>query len=235
MRRPAASMRRPAALLAPLALAGCSGVSAGLDGDDMAGLAYLTLFLVLLAFSARGFLLRAPISDTVRNAVVWLGIVVLLVGGYSYREELQDVGHRVTLGLVPGSAVTRRNADGTARVSVGRDRSGHFVVTAEVEGAPVRFLVDTGATTVALTSEDARRIGIDPDRLSFTLPISTANGIGMAAPVRLESVALGDIERRDLEGTVAQPGMLSQSLLGMNFLGSLAAFEIRGDRLVLHD
>ena len=223
------------ALLPILALAGCSGAGPGLDGDDVAGIAYLGLFLLLLGFSARGYLARSAIGETARNAIVWAGIIVLLVGGYSFREELQDVGHRVTLGLVPGSAVTRRNADGTARVSVGRDRSGHFVVTADVEGAPVRFLVDTGATTIALTSEDARRVGIDPDRLSFTLPISTANGIGMAAPVRLESVALGDIERRDLEGTVAQPGMLSQSLLGMNFLGSLAAFEIRGDRLVLHD
>ena len=234
-RRPAPLAALPLAALplVALPLAGCS--SAGLGGDDVASLAYLSLFLLLIGFSARGLLFRSNISETTRNAVVWLGIIVLLVGGYSYREEIQDVGHRLTLGLVPGSAVTRRNDDGTTRVAVGRDRTGHFVVTADVEGVPVRFLVDTGATTIALSAEDARRVGIDPDRLSFTLPISTANGMGLAAPVRLESVSIGGIERRSLDATVAQPGMLSGSLLGMNFLGSLAAFEIRGDRLVRHD
>lgn len=170
-----------------------------------------------------------------RDAAGWIVIVMLLVAGYAFRDEVQHVAHRVTLGLVPGSAITRLADDGTARVAVGRDGSGHFVVTAEVEGVPVSFLVDTGATTIALTHDDARRVGLEPDGLNFSMPIATANGIGRAAPVRLDTVALGGIERRRLRGTVAQPGMLGQSLLGMNFLGSLASFEIRGDRLILRD
>ena len=170
-----------------------------------------------------------------RNAFAWIVILVLLLGGYAYRDELQHVGHRITLGLVPGSAVTRLSDEGAARVDVGRDNSGHFIVSADVEGVPVRFLVDTGATTIALSHRDAMRIGLREDELRYTLPISTANGLARAAPVRLDEVELGGIVRRDLRATVSEPGALSGSLLGMNFVGSLASFEIRGDRLILHD
>ena len=160
---------------------------------------------------------------------------MLLLGGYAYRDEIQHVGHRITLGLVPGSAVTRLTDEGTAQVSVGRDRSGHFVVTAELDGTPIRMLVDTGATTIALSHRDAARIGVPVERLRYTLPIATANGMARAAQVTLDSVVLGGIERRGLRATVSEPGALSGSLLGMNFVGTLASFEIRGERLILRD
>ena len=191
--------------------------------------------MTLIGAVGRALFLRTTMSTTLRNAAAWLSIIVVLVAGYSFRDEIQHVGHRVTLGLVPGSAVTRLGDDGTAEVSVGRDRSGHFTVEALVEGVPVRFLVDTGATSIALTYDDARRVGLAPETLSFSLPISTANGIGRAALTRVDTVTLGGIERRRLEATVAQRGALSQSLLGMNFVGTLASFEIRGERLILRD
>lgn len=203
-----------------------------MTGDDLAQLTFLGLLLAWLGWS---FVRSGNIGPATRNLLAWLLIAVGLVGAYAYRAELQDVGHRVTLGLIPGSSVTRLNDDGTARVDVGRDRSGHFIVDASVDGTPISFLVDTGATTIALSYRDAMRAGIDPDRLRFDLPIRTANGTANAARVQLESVTLGGIERRNLTATVSEPRALGQSLLGMNFLGSLASFEIRGDRLLLSD
>ena len=173
--------------------------------------------------------------NDLRNLGVWLAIVLVLVTGYGFRDELQHVGHRLTLGLIPGSAVTRLADDGTVEVAVGRDNSGHFLVTADVNGTPVRFLVDTGATTIALGHADAARIGIDVANLRYDIPISTANGMARAARVRLNSVELGGITRTGLEATVSEPGALFGSLLGMNFVGTLASFEIRGERLVLRD
>ena len=201
-----------------------------LDGDRMVRAGGLLALLVFVALGSRAFL--GNVGEAGRNAVAWLAIVGLLLAGYAYRDELQDVGHRVSLGLIPGSAVTRLADDGTARVQIGRDRGGHFAVTGEVDGVDVRFLVDTGATTIALSARDARRIGFTDDDLDYTQPIMTANGRAFAAPVTMESVSVGGIERRNVAASVAA---LAQSLLGMNFVGSLASFEIRGDRLILAD
>lgn len=223
-----------------LAIIGVAAVLALLLGGDGTGDArigrtvYLVALLGFIALSARALVFGSA-SETVRNAVAWVAIIGVLLGIYAYRDELQDVGHRVTLGLVPGSAVTRIADDGTTRVQIGRDRSGHFAVEGEVDGATVRFLVDTGATTIALSAGDARRIGFADDELRFTQPIMTANGRAFAAPVTLDTVSIGGIERRNVAASVAAEGALAQSLLGMNFVGTLASFEIRGDRLILSD
>lgn len=210
------------------------GTVAGMDDDRFGSLVYLVILLVIVTVFTRGVLF-AGASETLRNAMLWTGIVGVLLAGYAFRDEVQHVAHRVTLGLVPGSAITRLADDGTARVQVGRDRFGHFSVEGRVNDVPVRFLVDTGASTIALSARDAARIGFPPDELRYTQPINTANGRAFAAPVLLGTVSVGGIERQRVEASVSPPGALSQSLLGMNFVGTLAAFEIRGDRLILSD
>ena len=203
----------------------------GVDPGRVVALGALLVFLLL---GSRAFLFGRA-SEAARNALAWVAIIGVLLVGYAYRDELQDVGHRVSLGLIPGSAVTRIADDGTARVQIGRDRAGHFSVEGDVDGVPVRFLVDTGATVIALSARDAERIGFAEDELRYTQPIMTANGQAFAAPVTLDTVSVGGIERRRVQASVAAPGALSQSLLGMNFVGTLASFEIRGDRLILSD
>ena len=98
-----------------------------------------------------------------------------------------------------------------------RGRDGHFHLTAQVNGAPVRFLVDTGASDVVLTRDDAVRVGLDPARLDFTRRAMTANGPVMTAPVRLDRVAVGELEARTVPAVVGG-GELFQSLLGMSYL-----------------
>src|SRR6185437_12336528 len=80
--------------------------------------------------------------------------------------------------------------------------------------APVSTIMDTGASTIVLRPADARKAGIDPDTLIYRVPVLTANGRAMAARVRLDTVAIGPLDRKDVDALVAQPGALTQSLLG---------------------
>lgn len=119
------------------------------------------------------------------------------------------------------------------RLVVDGDRRGHFLVRPRIEGADLVMLVDTGASTIALTAEDAARAGIRPGPEDFTISVSTANGVAKAAPVRLREVRIGEIVIRDVEATVMTPGRLGTSLLGMSFLRRLRGFDIADGRLTL--
>lgn len=113
--------------------------------------------------------------------------------------------------------------------------SGHYNAEVEVNGEAVEVLVDTGATLLALTHEDAERAGIYLKDSDYTLRARTANGIARIAPVRLSEVTIGDIRVRDVEATVSEPGKLTTTLLGMSFLSRLERFEIRQGVLVLQN
>ena len=102
-----------------------------------------------------------------------------------------------------------------------------------VNGHVVHFLIDTGASDVSLTMDDARRLGFDPAKLSFTTQYQTANGITLGARVTIDEIKVGDITVRNVAGSVMQDNA-GASLLGMSFLNALGSYEFRGDRLVLH-
>jgi aspartyl protease family protein len=109
---------------------------------------------------------------------------------------------------------------------------GHFLVEAKVDGAPVRFMVDTGASLVVLSPEDAKRAGLHVRDHHFTQKLHTAGGIVRAAPVTLREVRIGHLTVRNVEATVnEQP--LDTSLLGMTFLSRLDGYRVEGDKLIL--
>ena len=120
-------------------------------------------------------------------------------------------------------------------VELSARRGGHFFVEAEINGRPVGVMVDTGATMVALTYEDARRAGLSPRDSDFTQRVSTANGIAKIAPVRLERVQIGNILVRDVEAAVLEEGKLGTTLLGMSFLGKLSSFSMKSGKLILEE
>ena len=109
---------------------------------------------------------------------------------------------------------------------------GHYWAQGQVDGTEVRFLVDTGASVVALTGEDARRLGYDPRFLTFNVPVHTASGEARAARVRLSSLSVGGARVEDVEAMVVPQG-LTASLLGMSYLGRLSRFEATPQALVL--
>jgi len=214
-----------------------AGTLFGVNNDDFGSMIYLSIWAVVVAaavFSGRGRGVGRW-REMARNAVLWLAIVLVLVAGYLYRYDLQDVGARLSGGLIPGSPISQTGADGRTRITLIRGNDRHYHARAEANGAAVEFLVDTGASSVVLSADDARRAGIDPERLTYATPVTTANGRTTAAQVRLDSLDIGAIRRANVAAMVARPGSLDTSLLGMNFLSTLTSFEFRGDRLILTD
>ena len=110
---------------------------------------------------------------------------------------------------------------------------GHVVLTASVNGAPVRFLVDTGASTVALSAADARAVGINPSALVFDRTTTTANGVVRVAPVLLREIRIEQLSVENVPAVV--DANLSGSLLGMSFLSRLKSFEMREGALILNE
>ncbi len=127
-----------------------------------------------------------------------------------------------------------RNANPVSRTVVLRaDRQGHFWIAGRVDHADVRFIIDTGATGIALSREDAARAGIHLQQRDFTLESHTANGIARAAPVEIRTLEVGPITVRGVQAHVVDGPMSGMALLGMDFLRRLESFEMRGDRLTL--
>lgn len=116
--------------------------------------------------------------------------------------------------------------------SVAKSPDGHFWAEGVVDGLPIHFLVDTGASSVSLTALDAQRLGLDPAQLIYDQPVRTVAGESLAARVRLDSVSVSGVRIRDVDALVIGRG-LPASLLGMSYLGRLARFEATPGALVL--
>ena len=199
-----------------------------LDSED--GMMRVIYLVALLALVSGGVLMRRRVSFAkgVRNGAIWLSIGVALVALYSYRFEFGDVRDRIVGELMPGHGVP--TGEGAVRFRAGEN--GHFRVNAEVDGARIRFLVDTGASNVVLSAGDARRLGFNLRSLTFSQIYSTANGDVRGAPVRLREIRIGPIRVANVAGSVTT-GPVGESLLGMSFLECLQGFEISGGTLTL--
>ena len=221
-----------AAALAILFLAGDGAAIAGMSGDQFARLVFLGLIGTTLAASIVAG--RQRLGSLLRQMAIWGAIILALVVGYEYRFDLQRMASRVTSGVVPGAPVSATDDAGRRTVTITRNQR-HFATRADVNGTPLRFIVDTGASSVVLTRADAERIGFDTADLRYVVPVMTANGMARAAPVRLEEMRVGGIARTGISALVAQEGQLFENLLGMNFLDTLSGFDVSGDRLTLRE
>ena len=196
-------------------------------GDDKAELAF-RLGMVVLITAGLLRAARGPISQYLKHAALWTGIVAILALGYAYRAELAEVPQRMKLAFNVGSPV--QVAERTLVVPQGE--GGHYFVDALLNGQRVRFMVDTGATETVLSPEDARRIGIPVDSLTYAYESETANGKGYGAAYDLTSLEVGAIK---LDGfrVMVNKAPMGQSLLGMSFLERLEAFEFRDRQMIL--
>jgi aspartyl protease family protein len=168
-----------------------------------------------------------------KQALAWIAIALVLVVIYNLKDDLMGLGgqfgHQVVSSLAPHKPVQA----GRGVVYLSRDMGGdHFRVDAVVNGHVMNFLIDTGASDVALSVKDARRLGFDPQVLNYTQTYRTANGMTRAAPVTLDTIKVGDITVHNVRGAVMQ-GDVGISLLGMSFLNALGSYEFKGERLVL--
>jgi aspartyl protease family protein len=210
-----------------------SGMIAGLDSTTFGFLAFL---LALLVFVGGGMLgsYRGRVGTLARDAVTWLALGLGLVTLYAYKDDLMPIAARVVGELLPGSAMTvEQSAGGLTEVRIRKRLDGHFTASTKVNGKKISMIVDTGASSIVLRPEDARKAGIDVSKLTYRVPVLTANGRTLAARVRLEEVSIGPLDRKNVDALVTQPGALTQSLLGMSFLSRLRSYEFSGDFLTL--
>ena len=190
-----------------------------MDNDEVARLAYL----ILLALAVGGWFIveqRQNLGRVIKQAAVWGMIFIGAVAAVGLWSDIRD-------DVLPRQAVV-----GTGIIEVPRRFDGHYYLTLQLNSVDVEFIVDTGATDVVLTMQDARRVGLDPDNLAFSGQANTANGIVRTAFTRVDEVRLGDIIDRNLSISV-NGGKMDGSLLGMSYLRRFESIEIRGDKLLL--
>lgn len=181
------------------------------------------IYLLLLLIAIGGFLvveLRRDSGRTSRGIIAWALIFLAVIAGAGLWEDVnRDV-------------MPRQQVISPTRVEVPLGSDGHFHLVAELNGQPVRFVVDTGASSLALSARDAARAGIDLDRLVYAGQAQTANGMVRTATVRLDSVEIGEIRDDNVPAVVVE-GDMGVSLMGMDYLRRFARVGFEGNTLVL--
>src|SRR3984885_11250640 len=124
-------------------------------------------------------------------------------------------------------------SSGSRTLSIPRDFRGHFATEGRIEGQRIAFMVDTGASVIALNESSAARFGLRPSRNDYRATVTTANGTVKAAPIRLAMVELGGLIVRDVDAMVLPDEALSENLLGLSFLSKLRRFEYANGKMVL--
>lgn len=190
-----------------------------MTGDQTAQVIYLVLLLCAVAgwFFVSG---RANIGKTLQTALIWVFIFAGAVLLYGLRDSLDSA-----------LFVDKARRDGEA-VVLQRAADGHFYSTARVNDVPVRFLIDTGASGILLSAQDAERIGFSGDQLIFSGQASTANGVISLAPVRLQKLEIAGHVATDVRADVGS-GAIDVSLLGMRYLSRFSRVSLEGNRMIL--
>ena len=203
------------------------GLTGPLSNGEMASLVY-KIGLIVLVSGAVIAVFRQNFGQALVSALLWVAIACVLVVGYTYRLELTEIGDRVLVELVPGRAFTHGRT-----VEFAQSSTGDFRIGTEVNGVRIPMVLDTGASSVVLTQEAAKKAGLPLEFLKYSVNVETANGHTLAAPVTLDRIAVGGIVEREVPALIAQPGQLKMSLLGRSFLGRLESFEVRGSTVLM--
>jgi len=195
--------------------------------ENWANLIYLGVFLGFLLY---GLAVSKTIKakEIIRYSAYWLGIALVLVIVYSYRSEFKGFTNKISGELNPSSARLDENGSITINSSIGD----HFYVNLLINNKKVRLMVDTGATDLTLSLRDAKKVGINIDKLIFNKRYHTANGISRGASVNLDHIRISDLEFDNVKASVNQ-GRMNNSLMGINFLKRFKKYEFSDNKLVL--
>ena len=187
------------------------------------------LFFVILLW----FIIKAG-APRLNNAnytsiLLWILIFSILIITYAFRFELGSFKNKVLAVLIPSYTWT----DKEGHLTIARSKDGHFYIEAKTKSnEKIKFLIDTGASDIALTKQAAIKLGIDLSKLNYTKQYNTANGVSYAAPVQIKELTVGNKTFYNLAANVTSGG-LDISLLGMSLIGSFKNFQINNDLLIL--
>ncbi|PPD44267.1 MAG: TIGR02281 family clan AA aspartic protease [Methylocystis sp.] len=183
------------------------------------------------------------LETQIKIAVIAIVLSVLAASGVSrFQSARPDMGKGAKAGrpalqsasIAPAPTRAILPARRSDEIRIAADRGGQFSTDAEVNGARISgMLVDTGATLVALSYEDASAAGLFPSPADYRYQVSTANGVAHVAKVRLHDVRIGNLVVHDVDAVVGERGALGNSLLGMTFLSKLSRFSVESGSLVL--
>ena len=170
---------------------------------------------------------KLPLGKALKMALTWVGIFGAMFVLFLFKDEGREVWRRATA-EISGDA---GQVDGTT-MRLRREEDGHYWVRAAVNGVPVRFMVDSGATTTTLSQEAARSAGVEPSA-GFPVLVETANGTVELQRARIETLAIGTIVQKDAGVLIGSEGLGNTNLLGMSFLSSLKSWRVEGTTLIL--
>ncbi len=184
--------------------------------------------LVFVGFVS-AYIASGRTAAKLKGLLTWAGIFLMAMLVYTYRHDLTAVKNRMLGALIPefGAVATER----ALQFHVGAD--GHFHIRARVNDVPIRFLVDTGASHIVLTPRDAKRLGLNRERLVFDKVYATANGIVRGASIQVDDFRVGDLHLKDVYASVNEAPM-NESLLGMTFFSRLQRFTVEDGMLTIH-
>jgi len=160
-------------------------------------------------------------------------LAAFLVGAGTLMAQMADKMTPATPASAMTSAKSSAEQAGVRSISIPRDARGHFQTDGRIDGQRIDFMVDTGASVVALNEKSAARFGLRPSRGDYNATVNTANGTIKAAPTRIAMMDVGGLIVRDVEALVLPDEALAENLLGLSFLSRLKRFEYANGRLVL--
>jgi aspartyl protease family protein len=197
----------------------------GLNEDEIIRFIYLSIILIALATGIFSGGLRK--SKIAKYLLIWSGIAFLFIALYSFRFEFASLKNRVVAELVPSRAIKITDD----QIAISASQNGHFYVKIKVNNVPISFMVDTGASDVALSFDDAKKANIDLDNLYGFRQYNTANGTITSALANADKMQIADVIFENVSVSVNEN--MKTSLLGMSFLRKFKKYEFYQDRLVL--
>ena len=190
----------------------------------------ILFFITLLWFIIHIYSSRSSQGPgSIGHILLWVTIFVILIIIYAFRFELESLKDRVLAVLIPSYSWTNEQG----QLVIARNKDGHFYLDARTRNkSKIKFLIDTGASDIALTKDAAIKLGFNPSKLQYTKKYYTANGISYAAPVRIRQLTIDKKTFYNLEAHVTS-GELDISLLGMSLIDDFKDFKITNDLLIL--
>ncbi|WP_376873851.1 TIGR02281 family clan AA aspartic protease [Albirhodobacter sp. R86504] len=191
-----------------------------MTNDQIPSLIYFVVLLIALGGYVVVEVVRSPARGT-RNLIAWGLIFLAVAAGAALWDQMKG-------GMLSPQASVAQGG----RIEIPMARDGHYYVTPELNGVPVRFMVDTGASDIVMSARDAERIGLDPSGLVYVGRAQTANGTVAIAPVRIDRFELGEDTALNIRAMVNE-GEMGGSLLGMAYLQRFAKVSFEQGRLIL--